>query len=102
MTEDHVLRNREVWDGFAPEFIESGREDWSAVEPYWGIWGVPNTEVGILADVGGLDAVELGCGTAYVSAWLARRGARPVGIDNSAAQLRTARRFQDEFDLRSR
>src|SRR5256712_237599 len=35
----------------------------------------------------------------YVSAWLARRGARPVGIDNSAVQLATARRFQDEFDL---
>jgi SAM-dependent methyltransferase len=50
-------------------------------------------------DVAGLDAIELGCGTAYVSAWLARRGARPVGIDNSEAQLATARRFQQEFDL---
>ena len=28
------------------------------------------------ADVAGKDVVELGCGTAYVSAWLARRGAR--------------------------
>jgi SAM-dependent methyltransferase len=46
-----------------------------------------------------LDVVELGCGTGYVSAWLARRGARPVGIDNSPAQLDTARRFQQEFGL---
>ena len=38
-------------------------------------------------DLAGLDTVELGCGTAYVSAWLARRGARPVGIDNSRRQL---------------
>jgi SAM-dependent methyltransferase len=51
------------------------------------------------ADVAGLDAIELGCGTGYVSAWLARRGARPVGIDNSQAQLETAKRFQHEFGL---
>ena len=34
-----------------------------------------------------------------MSAWLARRGARPVGIDNSQAQLETATRFQREFGL---
>jgi SAM-dependent methyltransferase len=50
-------------------------------------------------DLAGMDVVELGCGTAYVSAWLARRGARPVGIDNSPAQLESARRFQGEFGL---
>jgi SAM-dependent methyltransferase len=46
-----------------------------------------------------MDALELGCGTAYVSAWLARRGARPVGIDLSSAQLTTARRLQAEHGL---
>src|SRR5580698_3298761 len=39
-------------------------------------------------------------GPGYVSAWLARRGARPVGLDNSAAQLATARQLQDRFGLR--
>ena len=34
-----------------------------------------------------------------MSAWLARRGARPVGIDNSPAQLETARRYQHEFGI---
>ena len=56
--------------------------------------------LGVLPDVSGLDAVELGCGTAYFSAWLTRRGARVVGLDNSSNQLATARRFQAEFDLR--
>lgn len=50
-------------------------------------------------DLDGLDAIELGCGTAYCSAWLARRGARPVGIDNSEAQLETARALQREHGL---
>jgi cyclopropane fatty-acyl-phospholipid synthase-like methyltransferase len=50
-------------------------------------------------DLGGKDVIELGCGAAYVSAWVARRGARVVGIDNSAAQLATARRLQREHGL---
>jgi SAM-dependent methyltransferase len=49
--------------------------------------------------VAGKDVIELGCGTAYVSAWLARRGARPVGIDNSPRQLATARTLQREHGL---
>lgn len=43
--------------------------------------------------------MTLGCGTAYVSAWLARRGARPVGVDVTPAQLATARRCQTEFAI---
>jgi ubiquinone/menaquinone biosynthesis C-methylase UbiE len=50
-------------------------------------------------DLAGLDVVELGCGTAYVSAWLARRGARPVGVDPTPAQLNTARRCQEELGI---
>lgn len=48
----------------------------------------------------GLEVVELGCGTAYLLAWLARRGARPTGVDLTAAQPATARRRQDRFGIR--
>jgi SAM-dependent methyltransferase len=84
----------------AAEYAEPGRHAWESPEPYWGIWRVPEAQVGVLSeDVRGLDVVELGCGAGYVSAWLARRGARPVGLDNSPAQLATARRLQREFGL---
>ncbi len=53
----------------------------------------------MLPDVAGMDVLELGCGTAYVSAWLARRGARVVGLDITPAQLETARRCQAEHGL---
>src|SRR5436305_14955799 len=97
---EHVVRNRASWDKWAHEYEEPGRSNWADDEPRWGIWGVPEAQVGMLpVDVAGLDVIELGCGTGYVSAWLARRGARPVGIDNSRAQLETARRFQREFGL---
>lgn len=96
---EHVRRNRAYWDGMADEWVEPGRRSWESAEPYWGIWHIPESEAHLLPDVAGLDVIELGCGTAYVSAWLARRGARPVGIDNSPRQLATARAFQQEFGI---
>jgi SAM-dependent methyltransferase len=97
---DYVIRNRRSWDDWAREYEEPGRLHWAQDEPSWGIWGVPESELHVLPDeLEGLDVIELGCGTGYVSAWLARRGARPVGIDNSQAQLRTARVLQREFGL---
>lgn len=43
--------------------------------------------------------IDLGCGTAYWSAWLARLGAHPIGIDNSRRQLETARVLQREHRI---
>ncbi|MDB5057611.1 MAG: Methyltransferase type 11 [Chloroflexi bacterium] len=95
---EHVLRNRAAWNIMARDYVEPGRRNWQE-EPSWGIWGIPETDVHLLPDVAGLDVIELGCGTAYVSAWLTRRGARAVGIDNSPVQLETARAMQAEFGL---
>ena len=99
MTQDHVLANRTSWDIDAPNWVERGRRSWTE-EPSWGSWSVPESELELLPDLDGKDVIELGCGTGYISAWLARRGARPVGLDNSGQQLATARMLQDEFDLR--
>lgn len=96
---DHVRRNRAAWDTFAPEYEAGGRRHWAQTDATWGIWGIPEAELGMLADVDGRDVIELGCGTAYVSAWLARRGARVVGIDNSPAQLENARQNQRDHGL---
>jgi SAM-dependent methyltransferase len=96
---DHVLANRASWDADADNWVERGRVLWASEEPRWGIWQVPESELRLLPDVRGLDVVELGCGTGYVSSWLARRGARPVGLDTSGRQLSTARSFQEEFGL---
>ncbi len=95
-----MLRNRLAWDRWAGDYAGPGLRNWAA-EPNWGIWGVPEAQAGVLPpDLDGRASIELGCGTGYVSAWLARRGARPAGLDNSAAQLATARDLQDRFGLR--
>lgn len=97
---DYVARNREVWTRMNAEFTaRHARAVWARDEIGWGIFSVPESELGVLGDVAGLDVVELGCGTAYFSGWLARRGARPVGVDVTPAQLATARRFQAEVGI---
>ena len=97
---EHVARNRAAWDVFAADYVAAGERNWAADEPTWGIFSVSEADLGLLPkNLADKDTIELGCGTAYVSAWLARRGARPVGIDNSPAQLDTARRLQREHGL---
>ena len=97
---EHAARNREAWDVWSAEYVEPGRRNWATDAPSWGLFGVPGAELEVLGELGrfaGKDVLELGCGTAYWSAWLARHGARAVGVDNSERQLETARRFQAEF-----
>lgn len=97
---EHVRKNREWWDRLARDYAAAGERAWAMDMPVWGIWHAPEAEVGMLpASLAEKDVIELGCGTAYVSAWLARRGARVVGIDNSEAQLATARRLQRQHGL---
>ncbi len=96
----HVRENRRYWDAMAGDWVPAGERNWAAQDPTWGIWGVPESELAMLPeDMTGLRVVELGCGTGYVSAWMARRGARVTGIDASAQQLATARRLAAEHGV---
>jgi SAM-dependent methyltransferase len=96
-----IQRNRQQWNADAGNWVAPGLRSWSTDEITWGEYAVPEDEVGALTgiDLAGAAVVELGCGTGYVSAWLARRGARPVGLDPTEGQLASARRFQEQFDL---
>jgi len=95
---EHARKNRAAWGSWAADYVESGRRGWAGEkEPSWGIWGARERDLQLLPDVAAKDVVELGCGTAYWSAWLARMGARPVGVDVTPAQLETARRFMTEY-----
>jgi SAM-dependent methyltransferase len=95
---EHAERNRAHWTELAKSYAEVARQAWAS-EPNWGVWRIPEDELNLLADVSGKNVLELGCGTAYFSSWLARRGARVVGVDVTRAQLETARAMQTEFGL---
>lgn len=97
---DYVAENRALWTTSNAQYTdEQADRAWRAEEITWGMFGNPETEVRVLGEVAGLEVVELGCGTAYFSAWLAARGARPVGVDVTPAQLDTARRLQAETGI---
>ena len=101
MTEsDYVSQNRRLWTKWSTDYAKSGRRAWAEEDVTWGIWRIPESDARLLPEVDGRDVLELGCGTAYFSAWLQRRGARPVGLDPTTAQLNTAARLQREFEVR--
>lgn len=96
---DHARVNKASWEREAANYVGHAQRQWASDEFSWGMFGVPEADVGALPDVDGMDVVELGCGTAYISAWLARRGARPTGVDITENQLATARAMQAEHAL---
>lgn len=99
---EHATRNRAQWNTWAADYAEAGRRNWASTEPSWGVWSLPESTVDFFGGIerfAGRRAIELGCGTGYVSSWLARAGAQVTGIDISEAQLATAGELQAQHGL---
>ena len=98
MTDDRaaeIAANRRLWAIVNERYTDAAAESmWRRAGMAWGLFAVPEEQLGVLGDVRGLDVLDLACGTGYVAAWLARAGARPVALDFSGDQLGTARRLQ--------
>jgi SAM-dependent methyltransferase len=90
---DHERRNREFWDADADDYQAAHAPRLDAAT--WGVWQIPETQLAVVGDVGGLDVLEFGCGDARWSVHLARAGARVVALDQSRGQLRHARALLD-------
>lgn len=96
---DYLERNRTAWERWAPGYAAAGRKAWQE-QLRWGMWGIPESEARLLEGVApGADVIELGCGTAAISAWLSRLGLWPIGVDIVRAQLEAAARLQGEFGV---
>lgn len=95
-SEPYRSTNRVSWDRTARWYEahcqrDLGRHGGEA----WGLFRVPERELQLLGAVRGRDALELGCGAAWWSIALARRGARVVGLDFSPVRLAQARTKMD-------
>lgn len=95
---DRLARNRAVWAAVNGQFTDADSDArWGAPDLRWGLFGHPEAELGLLGDVRGARVVELGCGTAFVSAALVRAGACAIAVDLSRSQLATASRCQRDI-----
>jgi SAM-dependent methyltransferase len=97
---DHERHNRSFWDADADDYQAVHGDALAAAPKAWGVWRIPDAEVGVLGDLSGRDVLEYGCGAAQWSIALAADGARVVGLDQSRAQLRHARARMLEAGLR--
>ena len=95
---DSARANRAFWDTYSAEY-QSRHAEALGGTPAWGLWRIPDEELGILGDVTGLDVLELGCGGGQFALQLAARGARVTGLDNSPAQLDHAREAQQRAGI---
>ena len=85
-----IERNRQLWGLVNERFTDADADlRWTSPGITWGLFQHAEDELELLGEVAGLDVLEVGCGTAYLSAALARSGARPTAVDLSASQLAT-------------
>jgi SAM-dependent methyltransferase len=99
MDSSDVAKNRAFWDKESNEYQRRNAAHIDHPDTRWGLWQLPDSELGVLGEVAGKDVLELGCGAGQFGLTLARRGARMVGLDISARQLEHARANGVEFPL---
>ncbi|MFV2101161.1 class I SAM-dependent methyltransferase [Micromonospora sp. LOL_024] len=82
--------NRRWWDADADAYQAEHGHFLGEVDFVWCPEGLREADARLLGDVAGQRVLELGCGAAPCSRWLAGQGARPVAADLSAGMLRHA------------
>ncbi len=82
--------NRQHWNKISRQYQAEHDPQIGAGPRLWGMFSIPDTELGALGDVTGKRVLELGCGAGQWSRSLAADGAQVVGFDLSEVQLAAA------------
>jgi SAM-dependent methyltransferase len=94
-----VRANRTWWDGEAQHYYAEHGAFLGDTDLTWGPEGLRESEAHLLGDVAGKEVLEIGCGGAQCSRWVAaHRAARVVASDVSAGMLERARLIDDGLD----
>jgi SAM-dependent methyltransferase len=89
----YAAQNRQTWNERSDWYQAQHGPQLNAMPLAWGVWAIPDSEIGALGDVDGKIVLELGCGGGQWSRFLADAGARPVALDLSERQLSAARKL---------
>ncbi len=87
---ESAAANRRWWDADADDYHAAHGDFLGESDFVWCPEGLREDDVGFLGEVAGARVLEIGCGSAPCSRWLARHGARVVGLDISGGMLRHA------------
>ncbi len=91
---ESVRANRAWWDADADDYQAEHGEFLGAEDFVWCPEALREADARLLGPADalrGARVLEVGCGAASCSRWLARQGAHPVGLDLSGGMLRHAR-----------
>jgi SAM-dependent methyltransferase len=91
---------RSWWDEAADDYQREHADFLGDADFVWGPEGLREVDLGALGPVAGRRVLEIGCGAAQCSRWLATQGAATVAVDLSYRQLQHARRLDGEAALR--
>lgn len=83
--------NRQWWDADADSYHAEHGEFLGVADFIWCPERLQESHARLLGELRGKRVLEIGCGGAMCSRWLASQGARPVASDLSAGMLRHAR-----------
>ena len=84
-------KNRRFWDAHSDGYQARHRGTLARYPLAWGVWRIPESEIGVLGDLRGRRVLELGCGAAQWTCALHAQGSSVVGLDLSGEQLQHAR-----------
>ena len=87
---ESIAANRRWWDADAEDYLAEHGDFLGLVDFVWCPEGLREAEAGLLGELTGRRVLEIGCGSAPCSRWLATQGARVVGLDLSTVMLRHA------------
>ena len=90
-----VRANRSWWDRDADGYHAEHGQFLGDADFVWSPERLREAEAHLLGAVAGAAVLEIGCGAAMCSRWLATQGAHPVAFDLSAGMLRHARLASD-------
>lgn len=83
--------SRAWWDADADDYLDEHLADIGQLDFVWCPEALHEADARLLGDVAGRRVLEVGCGSAPCSRWLATQGASPVALDLSSSMLRHAR-----------
>ena len=88
--EQSVRASRSWWDADATAYLAEHGDFLGEVDFVWCPEGLREADARLLGPVRGARVLEVGCGAAMCSRWLATEGAAPVALDLSGGMLRHA------------